>query len=152
MTNQNMRLLVSFIIIVNCSYLGLKLYKNSFTRPWGTNQRITEESFNKLNLLNNMASVIEFALTLLFIAVAYWLIKKKSNNLNIFIFMNMAVCIFFFLIGSLIEVVADIGHFNLVQQLHGPVLVLLFLIIYQLIKKILMSLNIIKSKDTIIKN
>lgn len=132
--SRYIKLLVGFIITMNCTYLLLKLYKNNFTSPWGTNQRITEESFNKLNLLNNTASLIEVTLILLFIAVAYWLIKTKSKDINIFIFVNMVICIFFFLVGSLTEFVTDIGQFNLVQQLYGPVFVLVFLIIYQIIE------------------
>lgn len=136
MTNRKwMSLLVGFLIILNGAFISLEVYKEQIRDQWMNEQVLAELAFNELNQLNNWTLMIESILSISILVTAIWLVIKRSNALNHFILINMMTCLSFLVIGSLIAISFETAIFNLVQQLLGPVFILIVLATYQLTKK-----------------
>lgn len=127
---------IGFLIILNGAFISLELYKEQIRDQWMDRQIVEEQAFNKLSQLGNWTLLIESTLTISIFAVAIWLIIKKSNTLNRFIVMNMIICLLFLVIGSLVAIFFETAILLLIQQLIGPVFILIMLATYQLTKKL----------------
>lgn len=133
MINKKLTILfTSILIIANSCYLGLEMFKHTIRNQWMNNETVSKEAFTKLSQLGNWSYFIEFLLIILIISGALWFIfNKQGKSLTHFIILNISVCILFITIGISLAALFKAPQGNLVQQLYGPGIILVILIIYQ---------------------
>ncbi|QKS73053.1 hypothetical protein FLK61_41415 [Paenalkalicoccus suaedae] len=134
MKNQTWILIVAGVLIMlNGVYLALEMYRGHVREEWSNNENLAGEAFNRLSSLGNWTSAIEVAVTAIVLVTAVWILKKRQSLLRAFTYANIAVLVVFLLIGFLVASIYPVAVGNAVQQLVGPGVIVMGLVVYQIV-------------------
>lgn len=128
-----LRSFVGFLVMLNGSFIGLELYKESIRNQWASQQKLAHPAFLELEKLNYWTVYIEFTLSISILVVAVLLIVKKSHLVKCFIIVSASVQVLFWVIGLVLAMSFEIATIHFVQQLLGPSFILVVVAVYQTI-------------------
>ena len=134
--NRLFRLYLVLLAILNIAYVSIEIYKAKVSEPLLVKAEITQLEFLRLETLSSYAWYFESAIiVLMFVSIFLICTKKYRHFLKGFIAIHLAYLVTFFLLGNALSwiFVAPVG--NLTQQLVYPILLILGVLIYSIIKR-----------------
>lgn len=103
MNNQKlMYVYIGLLVVMNSLYFALEIYKHTIRNEWMNEVRTETAAFIELSSLGVWTSAIEIMVSLLFLVVVIWIIKKQRNDFMKFTSINLVLFAVFSASGVLI--------------------------------------------------